>query len=286
MQTAQKTKKINTGIVLLLIAAAMSSIGGVCIKLSPWQPLSVNGARGLIACVITYCYIKSLKKKIVFNFSTITGALSLCLTMLFHVLANRLTTAAHAILLMYTSPVFVLLFLFVFKNKRANKSEITGVFLVLCGVALICFDGLFGGTVYGDFIGVLSGAAYAGVFLVNTGKGDALSSYFLGQLFAGLMGVPSLIKETVFTPKAITAAVLLGTVQLGLAYIFMAKGLQRTPAVTASIVTCIEPVLCPLWVWLVFGESVSASVALGAVLILISVIKSNANNAKIANADK
>lgn len=282
MHTAQKTKKINTGIILLLIAAAMSSIGGVCIKLSPWQPLSINGARGLIACVITLCYIKSLKRKILFNFSTIAGALSLSLTMLFHVLANRLTTAAHAILLMYTSPVFVLLFLCVFKNKRANKTEITSVFLVLCGIMLICFDGIFGGTVYGDFIGLLSGMAYAGVFLVNTSKGDALSSYFLGQLFAGAMGVPSLVSETVFTPIAILAAVMLGTVQLGFAYIFMAKGLQKTPAVTASVVTCIEPVLCPLWVWLVFGEKVSISVILGALLILISVIKSNA----IANKNK
>lgn len=147
--------------------------------------------------------------------------------------------------------------------------------LVLCGVVFICLDGILSGNVYGDFIGLLSGIAYAGVFLVSSGKGDAMSSYFLGQLLAGIIGIPSLLNEKVFTCNALMPAILLGVIQLGFAYVFMAKGLALTPPVTASVITCVEPVLCPLWVWLVLGDTIGITLAIGAVFIIFSVIKSS-----------
>lgn len=183
-----------------------------------------------------------------------------------------MTSASHAILLMYTSPIFVILFLWIFKSKKPSAIDGKAAFLVFTGICILCFDGILQGNLSGDFVALASGIAYAGVFLVNVSKnGDALSSFFLGQLFAGLIGIFSFFNETDFTFKPVLAAILLGVFQLGISYILMAKGLEGTSPVAASLITAVEPVLSPVWVAIFYGEMLSAFTIIGAALVLVSI---------------
>ena len=62
MQTKLEDKK-NQGIFLVLAAATLFSIGGLCIKMVPWSPLAINGARSLISVMVLAVYLKMIKHK-------------------------------------------------------------------------------------------------------------------------------------------------------------------------------------------------------------------------------
>ncbi len=119
------------------------------------------------------------------------------------------------------------------------------------------------------------------MFLVNTEPdGDAWSAYFFGQAAGALTGLPFLFAETDFSLVPVACVLALGIFQLGLSYVLMAKGLACTPPVTASLVTAIEPLLTPVWVWLIYGEGLSGFALAGAALVLCSVVWYNAREAR------
>ena len=128
----------------------------------------------------------------------------------------------------------------------------------------------------GDFLAVLSGVAYAGVFMMNSfEKSDSLSSIFLGQSLSALTGIWFVFGETDFGVTAIGGILALGIFQLALAYIFMAKGLEEVPAVTASLTTAIEPILNPLLVAIFYHEMITPLSLIGAVIVVAAIVSYN-----------
>lgn len=265
-------EKKKTGAPLLITAAVLCSIGGVCIRSIPWTPLAINGARNAIAACITFLYLRSTGHRLILNGAVACGALSLALTTNLYVFSTKLAGAANAILLMYTAPIFVLLYLWFFRGEQPPRAAVCACALVFVGVGCLVADGLSGGTLFGNVLGLCSGISYAGVFLVNTEpEGDALSAYFFGQVAGALLGLPFLFRERDFSAVPLLCIFALGIFQLGLSYVLMAKGLARTPPMTASLLTAIEPILTPIWVMLAYGEQMSAFALAGAALVIGSV---------------
>jgi len=268
--------KRSAAIACVFLASLLFSTGGLLMKLIPWAPLAINGVRNLIGAGIIGIYLLCTHHRLVFSRSVFVGALSMVgVTSLFAV-SNKLTTAANAIVLQFTAPVFVIListFVFHIPPKRA---EILTCVFVLLGVCLFFVDGIQAGNWLGNLTAVLSGICYAGVFLMNTGKNaDAISSSFLGQLAAGIIFTPLVFQETDFSTVPVTAVICLGVFQVGLAYVFFSAGIRRTPAITASLITGLEPVLNPLLVAVFYGETVSPLSIVGAVLVVGSIVLYN-----------
>ena len=120
---------------------------------------------------------------------------------------------------------------------------------------------------------LLSGLSYAGVFLLNDlPDADPISSVFWGDVVSVVVGLPFLVRETTFTPIAITSVVILGAFQVGLAYVLMCIGLRTTPAVTASLISGIEPVLNPVLVAVFYHETIGPLSLVGAVIVVTSVV--------------
>ena len=143
-------------------------------------------------------------------------------------------------------------------------------------MVLFFVDGIQAGNLTGNIVAILSGICYAGVFMMNTGKdADAISSCFLGQLTAGLVMTPLCFGETDFSLPTLAAIVALGVVQVGGAYILFSIGIQRTPAVTASLITGMEPIMNPLLVAAFYGEKVSALAVTGAIIVVCSILVYN-----------
>ena len=127
-----------------------------------------------------------------------------------------------------------------------------------------------------DLIAVLSGICYAGVFMMNTGKNaDAISSCFLGQLAAGIIFTPLCFGETDFSLPVTAAVTALGVVQVGGAYILFSIGIKNTPAVTASLLTGLEPIMNPLLVAAFYGERVTTLSIIGSVIVVCSILTYN-----------
>ena len=257
-------------------SAVLFSIGGLCVKVIPWSGITINGVRSLISVLILLVYFKITGHKFVFNKSVALGAVSMAGTTTLYCLANKLTTAANTIILQFTAPVFIILFMWAFFHERPKKLDICTSLVVLTGIVFFFVDSLAAGNTLGNLLALLSGVCYAGVFMMKTFPGaDSLSSILLGQAICAVTQTPFIFDENVFTPTAVIAAVVLGVFQLAMAYIFMSKGLEHTPAIAASLTSAVEPIMNPIWVAVFYHEMISGLSFVGAVIVFIGVIGYN-----------
>ena len=275
-----KTSHDLTGALCVFLAAMFFSIGGLCIKVIPWSPLAINGARNLIASAVTGLYLRAARHRIRINRPVLIGAVSTMGTTTLFTIANKLTTAANAIVLQFTAPVFVIIFMALIFGVKPKRMEILTCGAVFLGVAVFFADGIRAGNTTGNVTAILSGMCYAGVFMMNTAKGaDAVSSCFLSQLISGLIFAPLCLRETDFSRPVLATVLILGVVQVGVAYILFSIGIRRTNAVTASLIAGLEPVMNPIWVALFYGENVSLPAIVGAAIVIGAILIYNVRTA-------
>ena len=272
------------GTAAMLCASFCFSLGGLLIKLIPWNPLAINGARNLIASCVIGLFILLKHHRLRFNFTVFMGAVSMAGVTTLFAIANKLTTAGNTIILQYTAPVWIILLMYLFFRQKPGKRELAAIVVVLAGILCFFFESLSAGRILGDFLALLSGLFYAGVFMLNQfEKGDALSSMFFGQLLCGLLLTPLVSAETQFGPSVLIPVFLLGAVQVGLAYIFFSIGTKYTDPVTASIINALEPILNPVLVAVFYGEKLGKLSVAGAVIVILGILAYNlAGHAKAA----
>lgn len=272
----KNTMKSYSGIFFVLTAAALFSLGGLCIKMVPWSPLAINGARSLISVMVLAVYLKIIKHKIVLNPAVLFGAVCMTGTTSLYCAANKLTTAANAIVLQFTAPIFVIILMWLLKNQKPKKLDIVASGVVFLGILCFFVDGMLLGNMLGNVLAVLSGVCYAGVFMMNSFEAsDAISSVFLGHALSAMLGIGFVLKETEFTGQSILGILILGIFQMAIAYIFMTKGLEQVSAVTASLTTAIEPILNPVLVAIFWKETISPLSLFGAAIVVAGVMGYN-----------
>ena len=271
--TSISHNKKRTGIAAMLGASLCFSVGGLLIKIIPWNPLVINGVRNLIACCVIGLFIILTKHRLKFNLTVMAGALCMAGVTTCYTIANKLTTAGNTIVLQYTAPVWIMILMYLFFGKRPGRTELVTIAIVLSGIICFFFEGLSTGKVAGDVFALLSGIFYAGVFMLNQfEKGDALSSIFFGQLMCGVLMTPMIVRETQFSPSILAAVFLLGSVHVGLAYILFSIGTKYTDPVTASVINAIEPVLNPILVAVFYGERLGRLSVIGAVVVIAGIL--------------
>lgn len=282
MQRRITVERRNT--LFVFFAAVLYSLGGLCIKVIPWNGMSINSARNIVAIMVVGGYLLLTKHKLRFNKFIALGAVCVCGTNILFSLANKMTTAANTIVLQFTAPIFVILLTILFWKKKPQRLDVIACAVVLSGVVFFFIDSLEMGGMVGNVLALLSGLTYAGVFLLNDmPDSDPICSVFWGDLCSVLVGLPFLVQETEFTTVAITSVVILGAFQVGLAYVLMCIGLKTTPAVTASLVSGIEPVLNPILVAIFYGESIGPMAMAGAVIVVVGVLWYNVLKGKETN---
>lgn len=269
-------RKQKTGVLCVFLAAVLYSIGGLCIKLIPWSGMAINGGRTAIALVVIGIYLLAIRHPLRLNPYVLIGALSVFGSNLLFSLANKMTTAANAIVLQFTAPVFVILFTIIFFRKRPARLDILACCVVFGGIVFFFVDSLSVGGGLGNVLALISGVTYAGVFLMNEmPDSDAISSVFWGDVFSAVIGLPFLLRETDFSLIPVTSLLVLGVFQVAVAYILLTEGLKTTPAVTASLVSGIEPVMNPILVAIFYGEKMSSVALVGAAIVVGGVVGYN-----------
>jgi drug/metabolite transporter (DMT)-like permease len=264
----------NKGALYMVAASLCWSFGGVCIKLIPWGAMSIIGLRALLAAVVFALFNRSIKIEL--TRGNILSALCLSLTTMLFVFANKMTTAAAAILLQFTAPIFIILIHLIFYKIKPKLKEVVAVSITLMGMLLFFVDRLDGGGWVGNVLAIGSGLCFAGVFVCNKRPDTKPSqALLLGFLINALVGLPFAFFETTADPVAWAAVIFLGVVQVGLAYVFFSKGIQKTPALLACLITALEPVLNPVWVAIATHEVPGMFSILGGVVIVSTVIGYN-----------
>lgn len=264
------------GAALIFVAAALFSLGGLCVKMIPWQPLSINSARCIISCCILFAYTRLIHRKFHFSKGSVIGGCCVCGTTTLYTIANKLTTAANTILLQFTAPVFIILFLWLVFHERPKRRDILACLFVFGGIACFFLDGLGTGRMLGNLLAVCSGVSYAWVFMMNKlPDSDPFTCSFLGHLLGAVTGFPWLARETQFTHTALLFVGILGVFQMGVAYICFSAGIQVTPPVTASLVAGIEPILNPTLVAIFVHEMLSGLSVAGGVIVFGTIMVYN-----------
>ena len=270
------------GTLFVAMSALLYSIGGLCIKVIPWNGMSINGGRTAIALLVIGAYLIWTKHPLRFNRWVLLGAVSVFLTNSLFSVANKMTTAANVIVLQFTAPIFVMLFSVLFFKRKPKRLDVAACVVVFGGILFFFVDSLEMGGGLGNILALLSGISYAGVFLMNDmPNSDAISSVFWGGVLSSLTGLPFLLRETQFTTTALVSLVVLGAFQVGVAYVCLCIGLKTTPPVTASLVSGIEPVLNPILVALFYGEQVGGFALIGAAIVIFGVVGYNILKVKL-----
>ncbi|MBP1761530.1 MAG: rane protein [Firmicutes bacterium] len=255
---------------LLAATATMWSLGGLLIKSVNAHPLAIAGARGGIAAIVMLLILK--KPQINWSFPQIGAALAYSATTILFVTATKTTTAANAILLQFTAPVYVaFLAAWLLKEKTRLYDWVT-VFIVLGGMSLFFLDNLSTDRIWGNIIAAGSGVTFAlsTVFMRMQKDGSPLESIFLGNILTAVIGLPFL---SVSAPNAHgwLLLLILGVVQLGIPYTLYAKAIKHAPALEAILILVIEPLLNPLWVFLMLGEKPGPLVLTGGAIVIAAV---------------
>ena len=262
----------KNAIVLLLVAGAMWSLGGLLIKSIPWHPLAISGMRGGIAAIVIYVF--SRDKKIIITFDKILAACFYTLVVTLFVVSNKLTTAGNAILLQYTAPVYVALFGHMFLGEKSTLIDWLTIFIMLGGLALFFLDDLSFDGYLGNALAILSGMSFAAltISLRKQKANNPSDSILLGNILTLIIGLPIIINETSFNLHSTILILVLGIIQLGVPYIFYTTAIKHVTALDAIIFPVIEPILNPILVFFILGEALGPWAFLGGSLVLGSVV--------------
>jgi len=265
-------KETTKGTLAMIATALLWSIGGIFIKLVPWNPLAIAGLRGVIGGLVMYVYLRIRGIKPVFNKDTVKIAIALAGVCSTFVAANKLTTAANAIVIQYCAPVYVLLYIAFVQKKKLRPLDIAVVPMTILGVSL-CFIGQMGkGHLVGDIVAVISGMFFAAMFISSENVSDQTraSGIMQGQFLTAIIGLPVLFAtRPAFTTQAIVGILVLGIFQIGLAYVLYSIAIKRAPLLTCSLLAVLEPLLNPVWVFLFAGENPGVWSLVGGVIVVV-----------------
>ncbi len=270
------------GIIFIVISAVAFSTAGVLIKLVPWNPVALNGARSLFAIVPMYWYLRHTGRRLHVNKSIAIGAAVYAAMLVSFVAANKLTTAANAIVLQFTEPIWVIfLGALVFRNKPRASALVTAL-VMLVGITLFFLDGIDTAGAWGNALAIVSGVTYAGVFLIKKMDGsDYECSAILGFLVCFANGLPLYPSQPALELSGWVAVVALGVVQLGLGALFLSLALDHISPVTASLTSTIEPILNPVFVAVFVGETIGPLSLVGAAIVVSAATAYNVYAAKV-----
>lgn len=259
-------------IILLVITALLWSTGGVLIKLISIDPMAIAGARSFFAAIIFLIFIGN-PFKIKINRIKILCALCYALNVTLVVVATKYTTSANAILLQYTAPIYVILFSDRFLGEKVSAREYVTVVVVILGMLLFVYDGLSNSGLFGNILAMLSGLFFAGIILLTRKMqtSSPFESLFLGNFFTVILCSPVLF-TTDITMDDFGLLLLLGVFQLGLPYVLYSFAIKYVKAVQASLIITLEPILNPIWVFLVTGERPSILSLIGGSIVVFSII--------------
>jgi drug/metabolite transporter (DMT)-like permease len=253
--------------ILLVLCAVLWSTGGLLIKSIAGPALAVAGLRSALAAVVLLCVLREWHAR--WSWWFVSGALAGAASMLGFVVATKLTTAANAIFLVYTAPLYVALLSPWVLHEPIRRGDWLTILVAMLGMGFFCFEQLTWEGWVGNLCALGSGLATAWlvVCLRKHAASSPLPLLVLANLLVAVVGVPFL---EAIRPDPVSWGLLLlaGVGQLGVPLVLYGKAIPHVRAIEAVLIPVLEPVLNPVWVWLLVGEVPSGWALLGGAIVL------------------
>jgi DME family drug/metabolite transporter len=268
----------------VLAAAALFSSGGAAVKsvsLNAWQ---VAGFRSSVAAATLFLLLSEARRRP--HLRVLMVGVAYASTLVLFVLANKLTTAASAIFLQSTAPLYVLLLSPWLLRERVRAADL--VYMGVLGLGLAAFfvgldpvSATAPDPFLGNLLAALSGVSWAftvmGLRALGRGGSDwGPAAALWGNVIAALGCLAMALPVTSSRPADWLVIGYLGIFQIAVAYAVLIQGLRQVPALEASLLLLLEPVLNPIWAWLVHGERPGGWSIGGGLLILLATLAKSA----------
>jgi drug/metabolite transporter (DMT)-like permease len=290
----ESTHSRGRAVLLLFLTAIIWSTSGILIKIIDWQPMSILAGRSALAIGVFLIYLR--KTKFRFTRALLIGGVACCATQLLYITATKMTTAANAIFLQYTGPIYVILLGAWFLHERPTRSDWFTLVLILAGLGFFFGEELSLDGQVGNLLAILSGITMAimTVCLRAEKDGNPGQAILIAHVMGLFIGLPSMLRES-FTLPNVAIMTYLGIVQIGIAFALYATAIKHVPALEATLIVTLEPILNPLWVFLVIGEAPGPLALLGGILVIGAVtvrglisarsgVRANGKERRAANA--
>lgn len=269
--TAVKSLQPNRALLYIAFSAILWSTSGLFIKLIDLNPLTIAGLRSAIAAIFMLLLMRG---RLQFNwtFPQISGALAYALTMILFVSATKLTTAANAILLQYTAPVFTALMGAWFLKEKVTRFDWIIIGTVLGGMVLFFLDRLSLIGIWGNIMAVGSGVtlSYFIICLRLQKNASPIETVILGNLTTMLICIPFYFQQL---PTFVDWTILfyMGILQIGLSFVIFSTAIKYVAALDAVLIQTLDPLLNPIWVYLVIGEAPGRWAIAGGIIVIMAV---------------
>lgn len=267
---------MSTPLLYVLAAALLWSTGGLFIKWTTIGGLELSFWRSLFAIFTVALFTR--REGFGINRLTAVASFLYAVLLILFVLATKTTTAANAIFLQYTAPVYLLILEPIIYKEKFRSRDLITVAVCLGGMGLFFVGQLRPQDVAGNVMALASGFCFALYFLLlrhpRAREVNRASSVIYGNTLAVIMTAPwGLVTLTSITGHDLAGVAYLGIIQLGVAYTLFTLGMARgVRSLDAGIICYVEPVLNPVWVFLVLGEKPSRWALLGGSIIIVAVI--------------
>jgi DME family drug/metabolite transporter len=266
---------------LVLGAALLWSTGGLFIKWTTLSAFELTWGRSLLAALTVAFFTR--REGFRLNTMTVLTSLLYAGLLLLFVVATKLTTAANAIFLQYTAPIYVLILEPIFYKEKFRRADLFAVAACICGMSLFFVGKLRPQDIQGDLAALASGLCFAFYILLLRHPPSRRVNRASSVIYGNLLLVIITTFVIFYTPGSLAAlehisardagsVLYLGVFQIGVAYTLFTLGMARgVRSLDAAIVGYIEPVLNPLWVFLFLGERPSAWALTGGAIIIAAV---------------
>lgn len=261
----------NKGILAVFLTAILWSSGGLFIKLISLNSMQLSFFRCAIAAIVFAVLFR--KRVLKFNRLSLFNSLAYSAVLILFVIATKTTTAANAIFLQSTAPIYVLIFEPILTKTRWERINIITIVVCFLGMILFFMGDLTPGDIEGNIAALLAGVAFA-TFFLGMKKNDPQygeSSIFYGNILVALFCIPFITDMQGISLQDFAMVSFLGVFQIAFAYALFSYGLKRIIAVEASIISMFEPVLNPIWVFIGYGEVPSFYAIIGGIIIITAI---------------
>ncbi len=272
------TTSRRRGVVLVLAAATLWSTSGLFAKASIFATWPAS-ERGLILAFWRVLFagliVLPLVRRPSWSLGIAPMTISFALMNASFLTAMSLTTAANAIWLQSTAPLWVALCSLFLLGESAHRRNLIPVGIALIGIGVILYFELGGQGRIGILCGLASGVTYGAViiFLRTLRAHDAAWLVALNHLVAAVCLLPPLIWIGIWpTSTQLALLIAFGFFQMGLPYVLFARGLRILPSQDAALIALLEPLLVPLWAFAVATETPAPWTIAGAAFILTALL--------------
>ena len=279
----EKIPAHRKGLIYISFTAFLWSTSGFFIKYLTINAFQISFYRSLIAALTVFFITVVRKQKLKFEFDRVSNfaALFYAGILILFVLATKMTSAANAIFLQFTAPMYLVVLEPLFLKTKFESKNVITIIICIFGMILFFFGKLELGNIYGNLLAICSGICFAMFSLllkykkVKHKNDNTLNNVVMGNVIVAVIAFFIIFPDLKLDLTQALILLYMGAIQIGVSYIIFNEGIKYVSATESMIIATLEAIFNPIWVFIGIGEAPSVYSILGGLIIFGAIIWRN-----------